>query len=85
MWAVLAFGAGFASHAIVDRIAGQAELRSLVANSDTCLEDDPCWQCETMGNGVCGPVTLHVDEKGWWVTDRTDTPIAGGTHDQVDD
>ena len=21
----------------------------------TCVEDDPCWDCKTMGNGVCGP------------------------------
>ena len=21
----------------------------------TCYEDEPCWDCETMGNGVCGP------------------------------
>lgn len=22
---------------------------------DTCAEDDPCWDCETMGNLICGP------------------------------
>jgi hypothetical protein len=21
-----------------------------------CWEDDPCWDCRTMGNLVCGPV-----------------------------
>ena len=21
-----------------------------------CQEDDPCWDCSTMGNGICGPV-----------------------------
>lgn len=21
----------------------------------TCMEDDPCWDCNTMGNGLCGP------------------------------
>jgi len=20
-----------------------------------CTEDMPCWDCETMGNGLCGP------------------------------
>jgi hypothetical protein len=20
-----------------------------------CLEDEPCWDCETMGNRICGP------------------------------
>lgn len=22
-----------------------------------CAEDDPCWDCATMGNRLCGPVT----------------------------
>jgi hypothetical protein len=22
-----------------------------------CEEDEPCWDCETMGNLICGPVT----------------------------
>lgn len=21
-----------------------------------CAEDDPCWDCSTMGNRICGPV-----------------------------
>ena len=21
----------------------------------SCYEDEPCWDCTTMGNGVCGP------------------------------
>jgi hypothetical protein len=23
-----------------------------------CEEDEPCWDCETMGNSVCGPVKV---------------------------
>jgi hypothetical protein len=22
-----------------------------------CAEDDPCWDCATMGNLICGPTT----------------------------
>ncbi len=22
-----------------------------------CQEDEPCWDCETMGNWICGPIT----------------------------
>lgn len=22
----------------------------------TCAEDDPCWDCATMGNRICGPI-----------------------------
>lgn len=22
---------------------------------EPCLEDEPCWDCETMGNRICGP------------------------------
>lgn len=27
------------------------------AVSVTCEEDMPCWDCVTMGNHICGPVT----------------------------
>jgi hypothetical protein len=30
------------------------------AVTDPCMEDEPCWDCSTMGNGVCGPVTISV-------------------------
>lgn len=26
-----------------------------------CYEDDPCWDCSTMGNMVCGPPPHGVD------------------------
>lgn len=26
-----------------------------------CQEDEPCWDCETMGNRVCGPVMTIPD------------------------
>jgi len=25
-------------------------------DSPVCVEDDPCWDCETMGNRICGPL-----------------------------
>ena len=25
-----------------------------------CQEDDPCWDCETMGNRICGPSRAPV-------------------------
>lgn len=25
----------------------------------SCEEDNPCWDCETMGNMVCGPIVAH--------------------------
>lgn len=30
-------------------------LESGSAPQVACQEDEPCWNCETMGNGVCGP------------------------------
>jgi hypothetical protein len=27
----------------------------------TVTEDSPGWECDTMGNGICGPVTLTAD------------------------
>ena len=29
-----------------------------------CQEDEACWDCETMGNGVCGPETIPQQQKG---------------------
>jgi hypothetical protein len=41
---------------------------STLAPQPVCQEDDPCWDCETMGDRICGPV--HVEawgppEYGW--------------------
>lgn len=30
----------------------------------TCQEDDPCWNCETMGNKVCGTVNAEIYRQG---------------------
>lgn len=38
-------------------VGGWAESRIDAAAVETaCQEDDPCWDCATMGNLVCGPV-----------------------------
>lgn len=47
-------------------------------------EDDPGWDCATMGNRVCGPVTLHEDNATWWVTDGKGKGVAGGWLKEVD-
>ena len=31
-------------------------LISEAESSQQCFEDDPCWDCTTMGNQVCGPI-----------------------------
>lgn len=41
-----------------------------------CFEDEPCWDCETMGNGVCGPVPQAVKECLWaWAADPSPTKV----------
>jgi hypothetical protein len=31
-------------------------------NTPACMEDEPCWDCDTMGNGICGnPVCLAAN------------------------
>lgn len=49
LYLVTAFPAGFLAleHWAVTR-TDSANVR--------CEEDEPCWNCETMGNHVCGPV-----------------------------
>jgi len=29
----------------------------------TCQEDMPCWDCRTMGNRICGPLTAPLTEE----------------------
>ena len=29
--------------------------------STRCEEDQPCWDCETMGNRICGPTTTFSE------------------------
>jgi hypothetical protein len=29
-------------------------------DTTTCQEDDPCWDCHTMGNHICGDPTTPV-------------------------
>ena len=33
-------------------------VRETGRTSVTCAEDDPCWDCHTMGNRVCGGPTV---------------------------
>lgn len=28
---------------------------------DNCTEDMECWDCETMGNRICGPIPVPAD------------------------
>ncbi len=35
---------------------------TIVPNPEICHEDEPCWDCETMGNKICGPVTEPPEE-----------------------
>lgn len=39
-----------------------AELAELAA-APQCEEDQPCWDCKTMGNGVCGPLPPCLTEE----------------------
>lgn len=34
-----------------------------VTTTTVCEEDDPCWDCETMGNRICGPTTTTIPEE----------------------
>lgn len=57
-----------------------------------CHEDEPCWDCETMGNGICGPdterpaelipplVVVNPDPKPATTTAQTNTVPAWEPH-----
>jgi hypothetical protein len=33
----------------------------VTTRAPSCFEDEPCWNCSTMGNRVCGPVGCVTD------------------------
>jgi hypothetical protein len=41
-----------------------------------CQEDDPCWDCHSLGNRICGPATDADRAYAWAVWDYADGPRA---------
>jgi hypothetical protein len=39
-----------------------------------CQEDDPCWDCHSLGNRVCGPANDTERADAWKVWDYSDGP-----------
>lgn len=44
--------------------ATETTLEVPAASEPVCEEDEPCWDCSTMGNGICGPVPLELPATG---------------------
>lgn len=38
--------------------------------TQTCMEDQPCWDCESMGNHICGTLTEAQAADAWAVFDH---------------
>lgn len=58
-----------AATAIISPIAATT---AAPANTATCMEDEPCWDCHTMGNMICGnglALVVHPDGESDWHTD----------------
>ncbi len=39
-------------------IVAEPVMEEVPVTVPMCLEDQPCWDCATMGNKICGPVTV---------------------------
>jgi hypothetical protein len=55
---LVVIGAVLVAAAIIGQDLKQARLdkgESGTIPPVSCYEDEPCWDCTTMGNGVCGP------------------------------
>lgn len=39
-------------------------ISTTTTSTAPCQEDDPCWNCETMGNKVCGEVNVEIYREG---------------------
>lgn len=48
---------GFAFGAVVSLMPGPGE--SWPWQPDVCMEDMACWDCTSMGNGICGGMTYE--------------------------
>jgi hypothetical protein len=48
-------------------ITHEIDVRTSVPASITCQEDDPCWDCHSLGNRICGPQNEAEREAGWAV------------------
>lgn len=52
VWALIAFAViYFGGHVAVAAMRGNFPP----TERPPCMEDEPCWDCTTMGNHVCGP------------------------------
>ncbi len=65
---IIALGLLFAQHP--DSSSGQeapppsiGEPLVIVKDDDgtACQEDEPCWDCHTMGNLICGPIPVPAN------------------------
>jgi len=77
--AVIAFGAGH-------RTASDAVRESAPTTVALIQEDDPSWDCKTMGNHICGSYDLtHEDTRDCVVDDSCGGPLVrvGATNDGV--
>jgi len=48
-------------------LAHEIDVRTSVPASITCQEDEPCWDCHSLGNRICGPQTEAERAAGWAV------------------
>lgn len=58
-------------------------LPTFVDEPTPCMEDEPCWDCATMGNNICGPVTADATEDFIIVNDGEGDPLVVLSWDQV--
>ncbi len=40
---------------------GEALAIERESDGTTCEEDEPCWECDSMGNLICGPTPVRVE------------------------
>lgn len=53
--------AGLVALALTLGLLGVAVHRADAA--EVCHEDQPCWDCETMGNRICGPIPVPAEPR----------------------
>jgi len=51
-------GAILSAYLLIGTSPSRAEPKPGGEPKQTCQEDDPCWDCATMGNLICGPTLI---------------------------
>lgn len=58
-------GASILSLSVLCSAANAETVLGDAQSIERCMEDEPCWDCNTMGNKICGPSIQALADASW--------------------